>query len=68
MTTMIHTARQGRAIPTVPISDCAVKPFRDLDVALLIEHAHGAPMAELMAAMFAEHPRVVTGPSLDVPA
>jgi integrase len=45
-----------------------LEPFRDLDVALLIEHAHGTPMAEVMAAMFAEHPRVVTGPPLDLPA
>jgi len=37
-----------------------LEPFRDLDVALLIEHAHGAPMAELMVAMFADHPQVIT--------
>jgi integrase len=45
-----------------------LEPFRDLDVALLIEHAHGVPMAELMAAMFAAHPQVVTGPALEQPA
>ena len=37
-------------------------------MALLIEHAHGVPMAELMAAMFAAHPQVVTGPALEQPA
>ena len=44
-----------------------LEPFRDLDVALLIEHAHGAPMAELMAAMFASHPQVITAPAPEVP-
>lgn len=41
--------------------DVYLEPFRDLDVELLIEHAHGGLMAELMAAMFAEHPQVITG-------
>jgi integrase len=45
-----------------------LEPFRDLDVALLIEHAHGAPMAELMAAMFAGHSQVITAPAPEVPA
>jgi len=45
-----------------------LEPFRDLDVALLIEHAHGVPMAELMAAMFASHSQVITAPAPEVPA
>lgn len=39
-----------------------LEPFRDLDVAVLIEHAHGAAMAALLAEMFARHPRVITAP------
>ncbi|MGI5243110.1 hypothetical protein [Dactylosporangium sp. CA-139066] len=39
-----------------------LEPFRDLDVALLIEHAHGAMVSALMAEMFAAHPQVVTAP------
>jgi site-specific recombinase XerD len=39
-----------------------LEPFRDLDVALLIEHAHGAMVSALMAEMFAAHPQVVTVP------
>lgn len=45
-----------------------LEPFRDLDVALLIEHAHGVPMAELMAAMFASHSQVITAPAPEVPS
>jgi integrase len=40
-----------------------LEPFRDLDVALLIEHAHGAMVSALMAEMFATHPQVVTAPA-----
>jgi site-specific recombinase XerD len=40
--------------------DTYLEPFRDLDVELLIEHAHGTALAELMAEMFAKHPRVIT--------
>lgn len=40
-----------------------LEPFRDLDVAVLIEHAHGAPMSALLAEMFARHPRVITAPT-----
>jgi site-specific recombinase XerD len=39
-----------------------LEPFRDLDVSLLIEHAHGAAMSQLMAEMFAGHPQVITDP------
>jgi integrase len=40
--------------------DTYLEPFRDLDVELLIEHAHGTALSELMAEMFAKHPRVIT--------
>ena len=40
-----------------------LEPFRDLDVAVLIEHAHGAAMSALLAEMFACHPRVITAPA-----
>jgi integrase len=40
-----------------------LEPFRDLDVAVLIEHAHGAAMSALLAEMFARHPRVITAPT-----
>lgn len=40
--------------------DTYLEPFRDLDVALLIEHAHGTVLAQLMAEMFAAHPQVIT--------
>ncbi|MFD1321411.1 hypothetical protein [Micromonospora sonneratiae] len=43
--------------------DVYLEPFRELDVSLLIEHAHGAGMAALMAEMFAGHPLVVTAPA-----
>ncbi len=43
--------------------DVYLEPFRELDVALLIEHAHGAGMAALMAEMFAAHPQVITAPT-----
>lgn len=39
-----------------------LEPFRDLDVELLIEHAHGAAMQGLLAEMFATHPLVRTDP------
>ena len=39
-----------------------LEPFRDLDVELLIEHAHGAAMQGLLAEMFATHPLVTTDP------
>jgi site-specific recombinase XerD len=39
-----------------------LEPFRDLDVELLIEHAHGAAMKGLLAEMFANHPLVQTDP------
>jgi integrase len=44
--------------------DTYLEPFRDLDVALLIEHAHGTVLAELMAEMFAAHRQVVTAPAV----
>lgn len=37
-----------------------LEPFRDLDIALLIEHAHGETMASLIAEMFGAHPQVIT--------
>jgi hypothetical protein len=43
--------------------DVYLEPFRDLDVSLLIEHAHGAGMSALMAEMFAAHPQVITAPT-----
>jgi site-specific recombinase XerD len=43
--------------------DVYLEPFRELDVSLLIEHAHGAGMSALMAEMFAGHPLVVTAPA-----
>jgi site-specific recombinase XerD len=42
--------------------DVYLEPFRDLDVSLLIEHAHGAAMSALLAEMFAAHPQVITAP------
>jgi site-specific recombinase XerD len=39
-----------------------LEPFRDLDVELLIAHAHGAAMSGLLAEMFAAHPLVRTDP------
>ncbi|MET7620520.1 site-specific integrase [Streptomyces sp. NPDC005408] len=42
--------------------DIYLEPFRDLEVELLIEHAHGTAMASLMAEMFADHPQVMTDP------
>lgn len=42
--------------------DTYLEPFRDLDVSLLIEHAHGAALSSLMAAMFAAHPQVMSDP------
>lgn len=44
--------------------DTYLEPFRDLDVALLIEHAHGTVLAELMAEMFAAHRQVITAPAV----
>ncbi|MEU8413816.1 hypothetical protein AB0C24_13580 [Amycolatopsis japonica] len=43
-------------------TDIYLEPFRDLDVSLLIEHAHGAALSSLMASMFAEHPLVLSDP------
>lgn len=43
--------------------DVYLEPFRDLDVTLLIEHAHGAMVSALMAEMFAAHPQVITVPA-----
>ncbi|MEW2620863.1 integrase [Streptomyces sp. NPDC048106] len=43
--------------------DVYLEPFRDLDVSLLIEHAHGAVLTELMAEMFAGHRQVITAPA-----
>ncbi|MFF9627279.1 hypothetical protein [Streptomyces griseosporeus] len=42
--------------------DVYLEPFRDLEVELLIEHAHGAAMESLLESMFAEHPQVMTDP------
>jgi integrase len=42
--------------------DIYLEPFRDLDVSLLIEHAHGFALSALMASMFAEHPQVLSDP------
>jgi integrase len=39
-----------------------LEPFRDLDVELLMEHAHGAATDRLLAAMFADHRLVRTDP------
>ncbi|MEU7160889.1 hypothetical protein [Streptomyces chrestomyceticus] len=44
--------------------DVYLEPFRDLDVSLLIEHAHGAVLTELMAEMFAGHRQVITAGSV----
>lgn len=45
--------------------DVYLEPFRDLDVSLLIEHAHGATMSTLLAEMFADHPQVITAPGAE---
>ncbi|WP_328738293.1 site-specific integrase [Streptomyces erythrochromogenes] len=42
--------------------DIYLEPFRDLDVTLLIEHAHGVALSALMASMFAAHPQVLSDP------
>ncbi|UZI33416.1 hypothetical protein [Streptomyces sp. VB1] len=42
--------------------DIYLEPFRDLDVSLLIEHAHGVALSALMASMFAAHPQVLSDP------
>jgi integrase len=39
-----------------------LEPFRALDVELLFEHAAGVPIAELLAAVWCDHPRVRTDP------
>ncbi len=39
-----------------------LEPFRALDVELLFEHAAGVPIAELLAAVWRDHPRVRTDP------
>jgi hypothetical protein len=39
-----------------------LEPFRALDVELLFEHAAGVPIAELLAAVWHDHPRVRTDP------
>ncbi|MFI7405941.1 hypothetical protein ACIBW9_36665 [Streptomyces sp. NPDC049541] len=44
--------------------DIYLEPFRELDVDLLIEHAHGAVLAELMTEMFAGHRQVITAPAV----
>ncbi len=45
-----------------------LEPFRDLDVSLLIEHAHGGALSALMASMFAAHPQVLSDPLVGQPA
>jgi integrase len=45
-----------------------LEPFRDLDVSLLIEHAHGVAMSSLMGEMFAEHPLVISAPAAGPPS
>ncbi|KAA0022561.1 site-specific integrase [Antrihabitans cavernicola] len=42
-----------------------LEPFRDLDVSLLIEHAHGAVMDSVLAELFRTDPRVITDPLAD---
>ncbi|KAB2587758.1 site-specific integrase [Streptomyces arboris] len=42
--------------------DTYLEPFRDLDVSLLIQHAHGFALSALMASMFATHPQVLSDP------
>lgn len=42
-----------------------LEPFRVLDVELLFEHAAGAPIRELLAAVYRDHPRVRTDPLAD---
>jgi integrase len=42
-----------------------LEPFRDLDIDLLIEHAHGAAIEGLLAAMLRDHPQVRTDPLAD---
>ncbi|TXS49090.1 site-specific integrase [Streptomyces sp. t39] len=42
--------------------DVYLEPFRDLEVELLVEHAHGAAMESLLESVFADHPRVMTDP------
>lgn len=42
-----------------------LEPFRDLDVSLLIEHAHGAAMDRVLTDLFRTDPRVITDPLAD---
>jgi integrase len=42
-----------------------LEPFRALDVELLFEHAAGAPIRELLAAVYRDHPQVRTDPLSD---
>ncbi|MFD9535777.1 integrase [Streptomyces sp. NPDC060010] len=48
--------------------DIYLEPFRDLDVTLLIEHAHGVALSALMASMFAVHPQVLSDPLAGQPS
>ncbi|MDT9694821.1 hypothetical protein [Streptomyces sp. P17] len=48
--------------------DTYLEPFRDLDVSLLIEHAHGFALSALMASMFATHPQVLSDPLAGEPS
>jgi integrase len=48
--------------------DVYLEPFRALDVELLFEHAAGAPVTELLAMLYRNHPRVRSDPVLGRPA
>jgi hypothetical protein len=43
-----------------------LEPFRTLDVELLLEHAAGVPVAELLAMVYQDHPHVRSDPLLGV--
>jgi hypothetical protein len=39
-----------------------LEPFRALDVELLLEHAAGVRVAEVLVALYRDHPRVYSDP------
>lgn len=58
---LVQTMLGHRRVETT--KDVYLEPFRTLDVEVLLAQAHGIPVAEMMADLFASHPAVLGDPA-----
>lgn len=58
---LVQTMMGHRRVETT--KDVYLEPFRALDVEVLLTQAHGLPVTEMMADLFAGHPAVLSDPA-----